>query len=132
MCMIDDSDGVCIVLHADTRRARKPHKCYECGRDIAAGEKYLNEATLYEGSKETIKTCLHCKVVRDWLFNECGGWLYGGVKEDIREHVAEYDYGKGVLMLSVGMSRRWIKRSGEMWRVPSLPKSSHELVAARK
>lgn len=126
MCMIDDADGRCIVLHETIRKARKEHRCTECRRVIQIGESYLHEGTLWEGKKDTVKTCSHCQVVRQWLSAECGGWIYGGVSEDIQEHAGEGWYGKGVIMLAAGMSRQWRKRSGEMWRVPSVPKTTHD------
>lgn len=130
MCMIDDSDGRVIVLHEELRTARKTHRCYECGREIMPGERYHHEATLYEGRKDTVKTCRHCLVVRAWLQAECGGWLYGGISEDIQEHVDDSwnHYGHGVRMLAVGIRRRWKKRNGELWRVPSRPRTTHEIL----
>ena len=130
MCMIDSADGYCVVLHEIIRKSRKDHRCSECGRIIEVGELYLNEGLMWEGKKNTVKTCSHCQVVRAWLNAECGGWLYEGVYEDIHEHVQEEFYGKAVLMLAVGMSRRWKKKNGEMYRVPSLPKTTHQRMAA--
>jgi hypothetical protein len=63
MCMIDNADGPCIVLHKENRVARKEHYCYECRRIIAVGEKYLHEATLFDGRKETIKVCRQTELV---------------------------------------------------------------------
>jgi hypothetical protein len=123
MCMIDAGEGCCIVLHERHQRARKGHSCSECGRAIRAGEQYMVERTIWEGSASTVKTCRHCQVARKWLQKECGGWIYGGVYEDISEHAwDESYYGVGVKMLSVGMSRSWTKKNGDLWRVPSVPK----------
>jgi hypothetical protein len=130
MCMIDCADETCVVLHCDTRKARKEHRCVECGRTISKAEKYTHEAVIFDGKVDVYKTCRHCMVVRRWLSAECGGWLYQGVHEDIHEHVIDGFYGKGVIMLDVGMERQWRKRDGSLWRVPSVPKTSHERAAA--
>lgn len=79
------------------------------------------ERCVWEGQASTIKTCRHCQVCRSWLVQECGGWVYEGVYEDICEHAWE-GYGVGVKMLSVGMGRSWQKKNGDLWRVPSVPK----------
>ena len=87
MCMVDMADGMSVVLHSSHRKANKEHRCRECRRAIAPGEKYLNEGLLWEGEKSTHKPCRHREVVRDWLVGECGGFIYGGeIEEDIREH----------------------------------------------
>jgi hypothetical protein len=127
--MIDSAEGRCTVLHSTDRKARKEHRCTECYRVIPVGEIYLNEGCLWDGRKDTYKICSHCQVVRNWLSAECGGWLYEGVREDIYEHAFEGNYGKGVIMLSVGMGRQWKKKNGDMWRVPSLPKTTHQRMA---
>lgn len=130
MCMIDGVEGFAVLLHSIKRKARKEHKCSECYRIIGVGEIYLNEATIWDGKKETIKTCAHCQVVRYWLLAECGGWCYTAVAEDIHEHANDGWYGKGVIMLSVGIGRQWRKRNGDLWRVPSVPKTTHQKMAA--
>ncbi len=123
MCMVDDADGYVTVLSEAHRKARKAHKCSECHRQIEAGETYLVEGTLYDGEKKTHKTCQHCEVVREWLRDECGGFLYGGIEEDIREHAWE-GYGIRVKMMAVGMERFWRRKDGRMWPLPRIPKAS--------
>ncbi len=45
-------------------KARKPHKCCECGSDIDPGEKYQKITGLHEGSWVEFKTCYVCINVR--------------------------------------------------------------------
>ena len=129
MCMIDNTDGMVTELHSETRKAVKEHKCSECRRLIGKGELYLHEGYVWDGKKHTHKTCRHCQVVRDWLSAECGGWCYGSVEEDIWDHVNDGYYGKAVVMLAVGMRRYWRTKDGRLYRVPSVPKTSHQRAA---
>lgn len=122
MCMIDGGDDMVTVLHAYGRRARREHKCNECGRAIAPGEQYLVERFVYEGHATTHKTCRHCEAVRAWLADQCGGWVYGSVAEDIDEHANEAHYGLAVKLAAVGIYRGWRRQDGRMWRVPTFPK----------
>src|ERR1700752_1586871 len=101
MCMIEDADGSCQVLQDQTRKARKEHRCSECSRIIRAGEDYRYEVTLYDGSCNTHKTCSHCQVSRAWLSDNCGGWVYGAVEEDIAEHARDYRR-KDIIRLKFG------------------------------
>lgn len=126
MCMIDYAEDRVTVLHERVYSARKEHKCDECGRGILPGERYTVERYVYDGGATTHKTCRHCKVVRDWLNAECGGFLYTGVREDIQEHADEGHYGFGVKLLSIGIERRWRRRDGRLWPTPRLPKTTHE------
>lgn len=127
MCMIDYAER-CTVLSDTEPTARKAHRCDECHRIIEPGEKYKNESLLMDGQASTHKTCRHCLRVREWLCDECGGWVYGGVEEDIREHSWE-GYGVAVKMMAAGMERKWKRRDGRMWRLPSLPKVSGHAAA---
>jgi hypothetical protein len=124
MCMIDGADYTWDFYTQKTPTARKAHRCYECGRTIEAREVYdLLTAKGPEGI-ERYKTCAHCLVARNWLFAECGGYLAGGVGEDIDEHVSE-GYGFGVARLSVGMRRQWQRFTGAgLLPVPKMPKVS--------
>lgn len=123
MCMIDDGEYCTLIRHT-WHVAKKHHKCTECYRQIRPGEKYLVETTVYEGRREGHKICAHCNVVRDWLMAECGGWLYGGIEEDIRGHAYE-GYGMAVRRLAVGMGRYWARKNGELLPIPKMPITSH-------
>jgi len=113
MCLIDDSDGPCTVLSEAWRRARTSHRCAECCRMIAAGERYVREAVLFDGHISTHTTCAHCMRVRAWLKKHCGGWLYHGLWEDISEHDEVR-----ARILTGGMRRKWARRDGSLWRLP--------------
>jgi hypothetical protein len=126
MCMIDDAEGPVTMLSTAAPRARKQHKCAECARRIEPGESYSVERFLFDGSLTTHKTCSHCLVARGWLYDECGGFMYGSVEEDIREHATGGGYPVGVLRLAVGMWWKWKAPSGRMLPVPKMPPTTHE------
>jgi hypothetical protein len=130
MCMLDDSDGLVTMLSTADPVARKEHKCRECFRTIQAGERYHVDRFVFEGRLEAHKVCSHCMVAREWLSTECGGWLFGGVEEDIREHVHNGAYSIGVYRMAVGMAWKWRTPSGKMLPIPSVPKTTHEITAA--
>ena len=129
MCMIDYADGSVTELTVAFRVARKQHKCTECYRAIQAGESYLYETHLWDGRINTCKTCSHCQIVCKWLTAECGGYVYGGVKDDIREHAYE-GYGMDVARLAVAMTRKWVRRDGSLRPVPVVPQTTHDAMRA--
>lgn len=55
------------------------------------------------------KTCTHCTIAQAWLRRECGGFCYGMVEEDIRDHIAEArdTAPLSLAKLVVGMQRQW-------------------------
>lgn len=124
MCMIDDGEQFAFYVKA-TRRARKPHKCDECGRAIAPGEAYEIFRGLYDGKWDGGKSCAHCLVAQEWLTRECGGFLHHAVADDIEDHFRE-GYGIGVGRLAVGMRRGWKSRRGTLAPLPRMPKLSVE------
>lgn len=122
MCRVEWCDEMAIDLTLKQPKARKAHKCTECGRQIEVGETYEYRTTLYDGSVSTHKTCSHCLVAREWLSRVCGGWVYGEVEDDIREHWRE-GYGMWIGRVAAGMNRLWRRRDGELMTVPELPES---------
>ena len=48
------------VFHQSLRKAKKAHKCYECGNAISPGEEYERVSGLYEGSWDHFHTCSRC------------------------------------------------------------------------
>lgn len=127
MCMADSADGYCETLQRSMRKAAKAHRCNECHRQIPVGESYLYEYTKFDGETQSHRTCQHCLVARQWLMENCGGWLYGGVQEDIQDHADTKMYGFGVKLLAMGMERMWTRKDGRMWPIPRLPKTGHDL-----
>lgn len=83
---VDDYDGP-ELLEEDIRKARKQHKCYECGRVIKIGEEYERTRGLWEGDWSTYKTCQDCKSLRTAFF--CNGYIYGQVTDDTSTHINE-------------------------------------------
>lgn len=53
------------VFSCEYPKARKEHKCCECRRTIAIGEKYEKVKGIWEGKAKRFKTCLPCASLRD-------------------------------------------------------------------
>ena len=130
MCLVHDADGNVELLSESSPAAKIEHKCNECHRIISPGERYHNERFIWDGRFSIHKTCAHCMVIRCWLNDECGGWLYGAVGEDIIEHAANGGYPIGVYRLAVGVKWKWRSRSGKLLPVPVMPKTTHERMRA--
>ena len=134
MCMIGDAeDRVTMIQDGKYQVARLKHKCKECGRAIEIGERYHAEVFIYDRMLSRHKTCTHCMVVREWLAEECGGWLYGGVEEDAREHVLSNPgfYRRDLYRACVGMQLKWRSPSGRLLPIPRRITTTDEILAAR-
>lgn len=125
MCMIDDSERF-EFGDEEIRTARKTHRCSECGRQILPKERYACFKGKFEDRFETYKTCSHCLVAKEWLSEECGGYIFQGVYEDMSEHFYE-GCGLATGRIAVGMRRKWKKfNSEELMSIPRMPKLSHK------
>ena len=69
-------------------KARKPHKCCECRREIAPGEKYERTVGKWDGQMDTYLTCSECVEIRQQFC--CDGWLYGDLWEQMQEQAFEH------------------------------------------
>lgn len=115
MCMVETADEIVILLHQRSPRARKEHQCTECCRTILKGETYTEERYFFDGNLSTHKTCPHCLQVRTWLIIQCGGFVYGGLLEDIVEHAEEIPL-LSVARLAIGIRNQWKRRkTGKLW-----------------
>lgn len=117
MCSIDYADGYSTYLQDIHRKARKPHKCGECYRAINKGEVYLYEVVVFDEQVSSHKTCLHCEIARKWLEQNCSGFVWGEVEEDLAEHC---DTGMPIEIFkyTVGMRRQWTTIKGELMKLP--------------
>ena len=87
-CVYIDMDYDGPEFHKTTMpRARKEHRCGECGRTIMPLERYENINGVWEGDFSTYKTCLDCLSIRNEFF--CEGYYYEMVLENLREHIFE-------------------------------------------
>lgn len=126
MCMWDRGDSPS-VYRACERVAKKPHKCNECSREIAVGERHRYVFMVYDGYPYTGRACAHCGVAQEWLARECGGYLWDGLWEDIRQHLEEYPALYWPLgRLYAGYRRRWCRRDGSLMMIPCVPTASVE------
>lgn len=82
------------IYTATTPKARKEHRCDECGCKISIGQKYENVFGLWEGYASTFKTCEGCYDLRVWVTNNipCFCWQHGNMLEDAQEAVNEAAY----------------------------------------
>lgn len=80
----------------ETLRARKPHKCVECGRIIQAGETYEYVRGKWDGDFLQFHTCTHCLAVREaWMrFMGSSCWLFSGLYEEIANSDWKYYPGR--------------------------------------
>jgi hypothetical protein len=80
------------VFNTSTPIARKEHRCTECGRRIAAGERYLYTWGIWDGSAWTFKTCPRCSSLLDYVKAHvpCLCWAYGNIVDDCLEAAREY------------------------------------------
>lgn len=108
MCSIDSADP-CDVYHVEQRRAAKDHHCYECGNQISIGTVHKVVTMLYDRQWTTARLCAHCVAAGRWLDLVCGGYLIGGLHEELSEHWNEdpiyrsHWLGRAI----IGMQRRW-------------------------
>lgn len=88
-CSCDyDMPAFCQV---ETRKARKPHKCWECRAAIDPGEVYEHVRGKWDGDIWTFKTCALCLELRQWarISVPCFCFSYGDLHENIRDMVDE-------------------------------------------
>lgn len=79
-----DGEGYMLKCHQPT--ARKEHRCGECGKLINKGEKYELYRGVWEGEIHCEKTCLDCVTLREAFYTK-GGYMFGNIKDAVREHV---------------------------------------------
>jgi hypothetical protein len=73
-------------------KAKKNHRCDECGRTILAGEKYEYVSAVWEGDFSTCKTCDKCLELRQYTKAHvpCFCWQHGNVIQDAIDTLQEY------------------------------------------
>ncbi len=79
-CTCEDGEHFDMLSEKDVR-ARKPHRCYECGKVIEPGQTYHCIVGVCAGEMVTMHTCRFCVRVRADLADMGYCVLYGGLWE---------------------------------------------------
>lgn len=79
--MCDDHDPP-TVYREKTRRARKPHKCCECGVHIGCRDLYQNVFGVWDGDAQSYSTCIACAFLRSALMARDMCPLFRGLDEE--------------------------------------------------
>lgn len=106
-----------------TRKARKKHRCCECGVTINPGDRYQYSSGIWDGEPDSYKQCQTCYQVFEWaagqaeyndevpLFGSLRDWLVdlqvsGQSKEDWLNYIAQRNF------VENGKLRRLLKVPG--------------------
>lgn len=112
MCSLDYDPPTMYVRK--TVKARKPHRCCECGRAIEPGEQYQRVVGVWDGTFDKHTTCGQCVSAADLLMKHCHGFMHCGIYEDIAEHVdRSLPWGMKAARFAVGMRRKWRRFDGK-------------------
>ncbi len=90
MCYIGDLEP-CSVWDEKQVKARRPHHCSCCKREITVGEIYLRHFNVFEGDASHEKLCMECEKDRDEFGKAHDGMLPmpGGLKAMLHECIGE-------------------------------------------
>jgi hypothetical protein len=79
------------AYHSKIRRARKPHKCCECGGAILPSEAYEYHSGIFDGDPFYGHTCERCVDIRTWTTNNvpCLCWAHGNLRADCEEAIVQ-------------------------------------------
>lgn len=86
---------------AEERKARKPHKCCECGHVIAPGETYEHVSGKWDGYIGCFHTCVKCADLRDAVAGFAGCFNHGGLADEYYEYLNVVLVGKDIEPMDV-------------------------------
>ncbi len=66
-------------------KARKPHQCYECEKEIPVGQSYERVVGKWDGDISTFEFCLICSEIAEAL--SCGGRCFGNLWDDAEQNL---------------------------------------------
>src|SRR5579859_3761018 len=135
MCLYPEDDSGATEIDCGERRARKGHRCDECGRKIEPGEKY-RFWTSVGGELDgflTMKMCSHC-----WATIDVGAEIAGCPRNWYWEQVFDLDPDDGgfigdiianhdltrrqtafMRLLAYRGKRHWHAPNGDLYPIPS-------------
>lgn len=137
MCLDVDDDFGGVMLGSGERKARKEHRCQECGRTIEPGERYrywCHVGGEFSEGKQTDKMCAHC-----WGTIDLGARLTGCPRYWFWDKVHDLDPDDGgfvgdilvnhdlafadrfrMLRTVVARKSQWRRKDGSLFPIPAL------------
>ncbi|MCE5309607.1 MAG: hypothetical protein LLG20_18380 [Acidobacteriales bacterium] len=108
-CLYSDYDGGNKFYHAETVKARKQHKCCECGARIVPCQQYETVTGKSDSDIWRFKTCLPCVEIRGQFY--CGGsWDIGNLWDSMQEYAFPSLTMCCLLPLSIEAQRKLVDR----------------------
>jgi hypothetical protein len=86
VCLGGEPDCSVEFYEGRTVKARKSHKCYECGELIAMGTRYFKESGKWDGEFGSFETCLICAEIRT-AFTCDGVICFGELWNEITDYL---------------------------------------------
>lgn len=90
-CDYDDAPS---VYDVKSRKAKKEHKCSECGGAIQSGEVYAHAWGVWDGDARAFKTCPDCLELQRWalVHVKCICWSHGDMHSIIVETFQDWEH----------------------------------------
>ena len=86
VCVLGYDGDEAEFYSSEIRKARKQHKCCECGGAILPGQSYEHVAGRWDGHMGTYKTCSLCVEIRT-KFSCDGSWMFKSMWDSLREEL---------------------------------------------
>ena len=102
-------------------KARKPHACSECGREITVGETHQYIKGLWDGRWSTFRTCEHCAAAREIVrgvinnITGCDCLPLGDLGSDACQYASD---DQCVARINAAMRRQWRGDDGSLTPIP--------------
>lgn len=84
-------------INITTPKARKPHRCGECGERITVGEKYERISGKWDHQCSTFVQCIPCATTWNWLNTEVECLSFGGLWQGICDNDMENEIPRDIL-----------------------------------
>ena len=115
MCCCDDDQP--IFYNQVSRKARKPHRCAECCREIRIGEVYEEHSGKWDFGLATFRICAHCtaavEVIKAIDGEAC--FCFEFMWEDMADRGLDFHHypsDRTIARVRAGARRKWTHRRG--------------------
>lgn len=126
--MSEGDCGVCIggwggdepaeLCLSDIVKARKPHKCEECGEVIPVGAKYERNKWLFDGEWSRMDVCLICAEIGQAF--SCEGRMLGNMWEDIHDNMFPAMTTGCLAKLKTAAAKEFLVTRWNKWKFPEV------------